>query len=108
MTVIKRSRQDSATDLIAAIETLIPLLEDQDEGEAAKALAAANAQLQKAKAGSSEYKAAIAAIVDAFEGEHELMAYTFQRDNAAGQWTAAEVLSQASARVLSLARRINQ
>lgn len=47
-------------------------------------------------------------IVDAFEGEHELMAYTFQRDNAAGQWTAAEVLSQASARVLSLARRIHQ
>lgn len=57
MTVIKRSRQDSATDLIAAIDTLVPLLEDQDEGEAAKALAAANAQLQKSKACTSQYKA---------------------------------------------------
>jgi hypothetical protein len=108
MTVIKRSRQDSATDLIAAIDTLVPLLKDQDEGEAADALAAACESLQKAKAGTPEYKSAIAKIVDAFEGEHELMAYTFQRDNAAGQWTAAEVLSQASARVLSLARRIHQ
>lgn len=105
MTVIKRSRQDSTADLINAIEELIPYLKDQKEADAAASLAEAANALRKAKAGSDAHKSAVAQVIDAFEGEHELMAYTFQRDNA-GQWTEIEELSQASARVLSLARRM--
>ena len=105
MTVIKRSRQDSSADLVAAIEVLIPLLKDQKENEAAADLAEAAETLKSAKAQSDTHKAAIAKVIDAFEGDHELIAYTFQRDTG-GQWTEVEELSQASARVLSLARRM--
>jgi hypothetical protein len=108
MTVIKRSRNDSTSDLIAAIDTLVPLLRDQKEGEAADALADAASALRDAKPASAEHKEAIAAIVDAFEGDHELIAYTFQREDSAGKWTEVEELAHASARVLSLARRIHQ
>lgn len=108
MTVIKRSRQDSTSDLVVAIENLIPLLKDQDEADAAVDLERAAKALRGARAGSKEFVAAIAKVIDAFEGEHELMAYTHQREGSGGQWTEAEVLSQASARVLTLARRINQ
>ena len=106
MTVIKRSRQDSTADLVAAIEALIPLLKDQADKEAASDLAEAAEALRSAKPASSDHKAAVAKIIDAFEGDHELIAYTFQRESSAGQWTEIEELSQASARVISLARRM--
>lgn len=104
--VIKRSRQDSSADLVAAIETLVPLLKDQKEHEAADALKDAAQKLRGAKAETAEHKAAIATVIDAFEGDHELIAYTFQREGAANQWTEVEQLAHASARVLSLARRM--
>ena len=106
MTVIKRNRQDSCGDLVAAIETLVPLLKDQKEADAAEVLVGAAEKLRTSKAGTPDQKTAIALIVDAFEGDHELIAYTFQRESAAGQWTEVEELCQASARVLSLARRM--
>ena len=106
MTVIKRSRQDSTADLVNAIETLTPLLRDQKESEAATVLDQASEVLRKSKPGSEDHKGAIEAIIDAFEGDHELISYTFQRESSAGQWTEAEELSQASARVISLARRM--
>jgi hypothetical protein len=105
MTVIKRSAKDSSADLVTAIDELIPYLKDQKETDAAASLKEAADQLRKAKTGTDAHKKAIAQVIDAFEGEHELMAYTFQRDNG-GQWTEIEELSQASARVLSLARRM--
>lgn len=106
MTVIKRSRSDSSADLVAALEDLIPLLKDQREHEAADALKSAAAALQKAKPGTEEHRAAVEAVVDAFEGEHELMAYTIQRESSVGQWTEVEQLANASSRVISLARRM--
>jgi hypothetical protein len=105
MTVIKRTKGDSSSDLVTAIATLIPFLKDQKEYDAAEDLEKFAAQLKKAKTGSEEAKEAVAAIVDAFEGDHELISYTYQRENG-GQWTEVEELSQASARVLSLARRM--
>lgn len=105
MTVIKRTRQDSSADLINAIEALIPFLKDQKEHDAAAALVDAANKLRDSTPKSSDQKEAVAAIIDAFEGDHELISYTFQRDNG-GQWTEVEELSQASARVLSLARRM--
>lgn len=106
MTVIKRSRQDSVADLIAAIDALVPLLKDQQEDEASVSLTTAAKALRSAKANSAEQKKAVASIIDAFEGDHELIAYTFQRESGAGQWTEVEELSQVSARVISLARRM--
>jgi len=106
MTVIKRSRQDSSADLIAAIDALVPLLRGQKEGEAADALLAAAAALKSAKGQGDGQKAAVAAIVDAFEGDHELISYTFQRQDGSHQWTEVEELSHASSRVISLARRM--
>lgn len=106
MTVIKRSRQDTSADLVAAIDSLLPLLRDQRELEAANDLAAAAAELRKSKPQSEQQKNAVAKIIDAFEGDHELISYTYQRESSGGQWTEVEELSQASARVLSLARRM--
>lgn len=105
MTVIKRTRQDSSADLVTAIQALIPYLRDQKENDAADALEGSAEKLKKAKPQSADQKAAVEEIIDAFEGDHELISYTFQRDNG-GQWTEVEELSQASARVLSLARRM--
>src|SRR5438128_2034373 len=87
MTVIKRNRQDSCADLVAAIDALLPLLKDQKETEAANDLSGAAEILRTAKSGSAEQKQAVEKIVDAFEGDHELMAYTYQREGSAGQWT---------------------
>jgi hypothetical protein len=106
MTVIKRSRQDSTADLVSAIETLVLLLKDQKEGEAAAELAEAAEALKDAKPQSTEHKAAVARVIEAFEGDHELIAYTFQRENSGHQWTEVEELCHASARVISLARRM--
>jgi hypothetical protein len=105
MTVIKRTRADSSADLVTAIEALVPYLRDQKENDAADALEDAAKKLRTAPPKSPDQKEAVAAIIDAFEGDHELISYTFQRDNG-GQWTEVEELSQASARVLSLARRM--
>ena len=105
MTIIKRSQKDTTADLLAAIDVLIPLLKDQHEDEACGLLVDAASALRKAKPQSDAHKAAVAKVIDAFEGDQELISYTYQRDNG-NQWTEVEELSQASARVISLARRM--
>jgi hypothetical protein len=104
MAVIKKNPSATKDDLLKALDKLIPLLKDQDEDDAAEDLETAAKNLKTAAVGSKEAKAAINTIIDAFEGEHELMAYTMQRESQ--QWTEAEELSLASSRVLNLARRL--
>lgn len=104
MTVIKRDRKSTSHDLVQAIERLCWLLEDQKEHDAVKDLREAAAELEKSEAGSASQKQAVKKIIDAFEGEHELMAYTHHREGS--QWTEVEELSLASSRVISLARRM--
>lgn len=104
MTVLRRDRKGTSADLVAAIEKLMPLLLAQDEEDAVAALKAVAEQLRTATSSSPEEREAIDKIIDAYEGDHELMAYTHQREG--NQWTAAEELSHASSRVLSLARRM--
>lgn len=106
MTVIKRDRQSSSSELVVAIESFVALLRPQGEDDACEDLLKAAAVLKTATAASSEQKQAAAAIIDAFEGDHELMAYTHQRTGTQAQWTEAEELAIISARVLNLARRI--
>ena len=104
MTIIKRSRSTTTQDLVAAIEKLCPLLLQQKENDAVADLRAAAEKLRMNKEGTDTHKQAIDSIVEAFEGDHELIAYTHQRDT--DQWTEVEELSQLSSRVLSLARRL--
>lgn len=104
MAVIKRTKNSTREDLIKAIQAFVLLLKDQDETEAIEALEAASKSLTDAQPSSKEFRESILAILDAFEGDHELISYTFIRES--DEWTEADQLSQASSRVLSLARRL--
>ena len=104
MTVIKKDRSDSSKDLIKAVEKLCVLLESQDEREAIKSLKEASEQLKSSQPGSAPFKEGVKKIIEAFEDEHELMAYTFQRGGK--EWSEAEELSNASSRVITLAKRL--
>ena len=106
MTVIKRNRQSTSQDLIQALEKLCPLLSDQSEDDAVADLNKAGEMLKSAKGDSEKEKEAIDLIVEAFEGEHELNAYTLHRESR--EWTEVEELANASSRVLSLARRMKR
>ena len=102
MAVRKRNRQDTKAALVKSLAMLTHLLRDQNEAEAVVCLEGVSEVLVRAEPGSKEFKAAIATIIDAFEDEHELMAYTYHRDS--NEWTEVEELAQASSRVISLAR----
>ncbi len=106
MAVIKRTSKSTIDDLLKATDNFIQLLEDQNEPDAIEALRKASADLSKAsdKSDAAGQREAVSAIIEAFEGEHELISYTIQRESS--EWTEVEELSQASARVLSLARRL--
>lgn len=102
MTVIKRARSTTHKDLIDTLARFLPLLEGQDEGEAVTELQACKDLL--ATGSADEQQGALKRVVDAFDGDLELIAYTFQREG--DQWTEVEELSHVSSRVLSLARRL--
>jgi len=103
--VIKRDRKESAADLVAAIDDLNPLLAEQGEHDAVAHLKKASAALKKSAIGTPEYVKAVADVIEAFEGDLELSAYTMARKDSK-EWTAAEELTVASCRVLNLARRM--
>ena len=105
MSVIKRDRNSSKSDLTQSIYKLCYLLEGQKEFEAVEDLKKAASLLSDNELGSENFLNAITIIIDAFEGEHELMAYTFQRDT--DKWTEVEELANQSSRVLTLARRFS-
>lgn len=102
MSVIKRARSTTLTDLIETLDRFLPLLEGQDEDEAVAELKACKELLESS--GPEQQQTALGRIVEAFDGDLELIAYTFQRDG--DQWTEVEELSHVSSRVLSLARRL--
>lgn len=106
MTVIKRNRADTTVALIQAIHKLCTLLANQDDEDAINDLRTAAEMLGQKTPDSQQRKAAIEMIIQAFEGDHELIAYTHQRNTE--QWTEVEELSQISSRVISLARRMQR
>lgn len=103
--IIKRDRKESAADLVTAIDELNPLLAEQGEDDAVSHLKKATATLKRAAIGTDDYKRAIDDVIDAFEGDLELSAYTHARKDSK-EWTAAEELTVASCRVLNLAKRM--
>jgi hypothetical protein len=103
--IIKRERKDSAQDLVSAIDDLAPLLAEQGEHDAVAHLKSASASLKKSQIGTDAYQKAVESVLDAFDGDLELSAYTHARKDSK-EWTAAEELTVASCRVLNLARRM--
>ena len=109
MTVVrKKSRQSSVEDLKVAINKLIYLLEGQGEDDAVKDLRIAARDLEQYQPGSGEFHSALGLITEAFEGEHELNAYTFKRDKQSDRWSEADELFLASTSVISLVRRLEK
>lgn len=104
MTVIKRERGDSIKHLLTAIEKFVDLLKGQKEDEAIEALNVCSKGLINPDIDSKKQKEILNNIIDAFEGDLELISYTYQREG--NQWTEVEELSNASSRVLSLVRRM--
>ncbi|MBP9708880.1 MAG: hypothetical protein KBD78_14690 [Oligoflexales bacterium] len=104
MTVIKRTAKNSSSDLVTALGTFIEFLRDMGENDAADDLEEAMGSLEEEDVQSADYRQALETIIDAFEGDHELAAYTFHRDTS--EWTEKEELAQISSRVLSLAKRL--
>ena len=106
MTIIRRSKDASTQDLVKALDDFISLLRGEDEEDAVAALETIMRSLAEAKEGTAASATAAASIVEAFEGELELSAYTIQRKGKPGEWTKADQLTSSSTRVFSLARRI--
>ena len=104
MSIIKRDRKASSEDLVKAISEFVVLLRKQKEDEAILDLNRAAALIGGSDVSSDDFSRGIAIVIDAFEGDHELGAYTTAKltDN----WTDADQLAIASTRVLSLAKRI--
>lgn len=112
MTVVrKKKKQSSVEDLKATLAKLIYLLEGQDEDAAVKDLKIAENDLNQYDADSAEFQAALGLIMEAFEGEHELVAYTFRRDNKKDephQWSEVEELYLASTSVINIVKRLSK
>lgn len=104
--VKKKNRMTSAQDLIQALQRFIELLVNQHEDDAVADLRSASQMIQENQPSSEEFGAGIKKILDAFDGEHELQAYTLRREKEESQWTEAEELYLTSANVLNLARRL--
>lgn len=102
--VRKRSKVDSATELVAAIGEFTQLLRDEGEDDAAVDLEKAGNFVKAASPDSSEFKQAISAVKECFDGEHELMAYTMRKAKD-GEWTSADLLFLASTKVTGILRR---
>ena len=108
MTVIKRSKKASVEELVNALDRFIFLLEGQKEDEAVSDLRIALGDLQKYQIDSDEFKASVSIVVNSYEGEHELSAYTHRREAAdKGDWTEADDLFLVSTKVLNLAQRFS-
>ncbi len=107
-TVLKKTKMNSVSDLVAALNKFIFLLEGQKEFDAVEDLKSVVADLEKSPPDSVEFQTAIEEIIEAYDGEHELQAYTLRRQKADDDWTEAEELYLASIEVLNLAKRFSK
>lgn len=107
MTIRIRKPQNSMQELCIGLERFCMLLETQKEVAAVAQLREILAQLTQGVAGSLQDQA-IEAIVEAFEGEHELAAYTLHKNKDPEVWTEADELYLASTGVWNLARRLRK
>lgn len=103
--VVKKDRSESKQDLITSLEQFCELLVDQKEDEAIADMRKYLEVVKTATEDSTEFKQAANNIVECFDGDHELIAYTLHKSKNPESWTLADQLSNASSRVLNLAKR---
>ena len=102
MSVQKRDITASTNDLKIALNEFCKLLIDQKENEAVEDLKKASEMLDI----TDKVKEATSLIIDCFEGDHELVAYTLHKQSES--WSVADQLSFYSTRVLTLSKRMNK
>lgn len=105
--VLKKDKNSSKNKLVSQLGKLIYLLEGQKEDEAAEDLRTAQHTVETHLPVSEEFQKALSDIKEAFDGEHELRAYTFATDKAT-EWSEADELYLASTSVLNLVSRLTQ
>lgn len=104
MAVVKK-KSVSSQELIEAIERFVPLLAGQKEDEAVQFMREIIDQLQKQEPDDQLVKDSALKVIEAFDGELELIAYTLKSSDGQS-WSEADELAVASNRVLALARRL--
>lgn len=104
MAVIKRSKENSVSNLDVAMTKFVAALSTQGEDDAISDLENAMKVVKSAALGTAEFQKGVADIKDAFE-EHELDAYTFKPKSKEGEWSIAEELYVTSTQVLSILKR---
>lgn len=106
--VLKKTKQSSVNDLVTALDKFMDLLKGQKEMDAVEDLQVVSADLQKFQPDDQEFQAALKQLLEAYDGDHELRAYTLRRKKADDDWTEAEELYLASIEVLNLANRLTK
>lgn len=104
MAVVKK-KSVSSQELIEAIERFVPLLAGQKEDEAVQFMREIIDQLQEHGSDDQLVKDNAQKVIEAFDGELELIAYTLKSSDGQS-WSEADELAVASNRVLALARRL--
>jgi len=105
MSVIKKDLRTSANELIVALEKFVPLLRKQgNEDEAANLLHTLAQKMINQEVGSDAFAESIRAVIDSFEGDCDLKAYTLKESDRKS-WSEADELAVISSRIYALARR---
>ena len=110
MTVIKkRSRKDGINQLVIKTKAFVECLKDQRDYEAAADLEIAVKDLERFDGDSLEAHAAIRLILEAFEGEHELVSYTYApKQSAGGVWDERQELFLLATTVRQLVKHLSE
>ena len=106
--VLKKTKQTSVNDLLTALDKFMDLLKGQKEFDAVEDLQIVSADLKKYQPDEKEFQSALKNLLEAYDGDHELRAYTLRRKKADDDWTEAEDLYLASIDVLNLTNRLTK
>lgn len=101
---IKKTSGNHLSELLQAIPEFCSLLEgEKGEKEAIAELKSICIDLQ---ATDADIQPQLNRLFEAFDGDHELVAYTLYKSKGDGEWTRADHLLNLSSRVLNLANRL--
>lgn len=102
--MMKKTSSSHLSELLQAIPEFCTLLEgEKGEQEAIAELKSICIDLQ---GNNDDIQPQLQRLFDAFDGDHELVAYTLYKSKGDGEWTRADHLLNLSSRVLNLANRL--
>jgi hypothetical protein len=111
MTVIrKKTKQNSLDDLRRHIETFLKLLKLEGEDESVSFLEGVSAKLQSLNEleNDTELQDLLCKLQEGFDGDLELIAFTFHKPKDDNNWGIADELYLASMAVLNLVNRLKK